>query len=296
MKDFKRMAIFTKVIDHGSMSAAAKLLDMSPSAVSQQIRYLETEYNVTLLHRSTRKLSLTETGKQYYYYCKQLCEAAENAQAFLDSEIKEPSGELRISAPVGLAEFFISNLKNWSDSLPDLTITLHVQDQHIDLIENRIDLAIRVGEMPSSSYIASKISEMHMKLYASPSWIEDTQRIDHPNALINVNWLHLQSNNSKFPIQKNFYNSVTNDNESIEITPKYIVNNISILRKMSEQGFGVCSLSTFEAEQSVQDGKLISILPDWNMGKMNVWAVTPQRNSLSAKVRQAIELIKEKLK
>ncbi|AMW79429.1 LysR family transcriptional regulator [Acinetobacter sp. TGL-Y2] len=295
MKNLKRMAIFTKVIEHGSMSAAARLLEMSPSAISQQIRYLEAENNVTLLHRSTRKLSLTETGKQYYYYCKQLCEVAEKAQALLDSEVKEPFGELRISAPVGLASYFISSFRDWSNHLPNLTISLYVQDQHIDLVENRIDLAIRVGEMPDSSYVASKISEMHMKLYASPSWIKNNQTIKHPNDLMNVNWLHLQSTNIKTPIQKFFLHSDTYKNHSLKIIPKYIVNNINILREMCEQGFGICTLSTFEAEESVYNGKIVPILPDWNIGKMNIWAVTPQRNFLSAKVRQAIELIQKKL-
>ncbi|WP_163124112.1 LysR family transcriptional regulator [Acinetobacter portensis] len=295
MKNLKRMAIFTKVIELGSMSAAAKLLDMSPSAVSQQIRYLEEDNNVTLIHRSTRKLSLSEAGKQYYYYCKQLCDAAENAQAFLDSEIKEPSGELRISAPVGLASYFISSLKDWAQRLPDLTITLLVLDQHIDLIENRIDLAIRVGEMPDSSYIASKISEMHLKLYASPFWIKNHPPINHPKDLANVDILLLESTNLKLPILKYFTHKESQTYYPLEIKPKYIINNISVLREMCEQAFGVCALSTFEAEQAVIDGKLISILPDWDIGMMNVWAVMPQRNSQSAKVTQAITLIKEKL-
>lgn len=296
MDHYKRMVIFTKVVEQGSMSGAARILNMSPSAVSQQIRYLEKISGITLIHRSTRKLSLTEIGQRYYFYCKQVAQAAENAQALLDTEKKEPFGELRISAPVGLSNYFIESLKDWSQALPHLNLNIQVQDQYIDLITERIDLAIRVGEMPSSSFIAHKISEMHMKVYASPAWVEKHGMPTHPNELGDENWLHLQYSTNDTMIQKYFFHESTYTSYYAEIKPKYLTNNTLILHKMCEQGYGVCCLSTFEAEQALLEGKLVKVLDDWNVGTMNIWAVTTQKNTKSAKVTQAIEYIKRKLK
>lgn len=294
MDHYKRMVIFTKVVEQGSMSAAGRLLDMSPSAISQQIRYLENHSGITLLHRSTRKLTLTDVGKRYYYYCQQLCQAADNAQAVLESEIEEPFGELRIAAPVGLATYLVSSLGEWSQEFQHLSINLQVHDDHIDLIEQRVDLAIRIGEMPDSSYVAHKIGTMRMGLYVTPGWIEENGMPSHPTDLKNCEWLHVQFNSAGLR-QLHFFNEYEYLNFTVEMKPKFVINNILLLRKMCEQGYGICTLSEFEVEQSVKEQRLTRILPQWHLGETNIWAVTTHRKAQSAKVIQVIEHIKKQL-
>lgn len=295
MDHYKRMVIFSKVVEQGSMSAAARLLEMSPSAVSQQIRYLERHSGITLLHRSTRKLTLTEVGKRYYFYCQQLSTAAENAQNILESEVEIPFGELRIAAPVGLATYFMNGMGEWAQKFPLMSINIQVHDEYIDLIEQRIDLAIRVGEMPDSSYVAFKISEMQMGLYVAPNWIKEHGLPTHPNELIDYEWLHLNFNNTA-PIKMNFFNGNKHLNISLGRKPKIVINNILILKQMCEQGYGISILSSFEVKDSVHEGKLVRILPNWHMGYVNVWAVIQNRSYNSAKVIQLIEYLKDSLR
>lgn len=295
MDHYKRMVIFSKVVEQGSMSAAARLLRMTPSAVSQQIRYLENQSGITLLHRSTRKLTLTEVGERYYFYCQQLCEVAENAQNILELEKEEPLGELRIAAPIGLATYFLSNLGKWAQNFPFLSLNIQVHDEYIDLVEQRIDLAIRVGNMPDSSYLAYKISEMQMELYASPTWLEKYGLPTHPHELTKTQWLHFSSNKGSIS-QINFFQESNHLSITLEENPKLAVNNIMMLKQMCEEGYGVCIMSKFEVGDSVLKNKLVRILPDWHMGRVNIWAVVQKRSSHSAKVIQAIEHLRNDLK
>ncbi|MET0208790.1 MAG: LysR family transcriptional regulator, partial [Burkholderiaceae bacterium] len=126
MDDLKRMAIFAAVVQHGSMSGAARALGMSPSAVSQQVRLLEQAGGVTLLHRSTRKLALTEAGARYHVQCAAMCAAAEQARAELAASREAPSGELRMSAPVGFARHIAPALGELLCAHPALRLRLLV--------------------------------------------------------------------------------------------------------------------------------------------------------------------------
>lgn len=291
MDHLKRMAIFAKVVEQGSMSAAGRLLTMSPSAVSQQIKYLEKQSGITLLHRSTRKLTLTEVGQRYYFYCQQLCQAAEQADALLDTEIEMPCGELRLALPVGLAHYLLPYLSEWASQFPHLTLNLQIQDQYIDLIDNRIDVAIRVGEMPDSSYIAQRISTLQMGLFASEHWLNKQGMPSHPHAIAADDWLSL-SHNTNPPSHLDLWQANTHHHCRLTIKPKVVIDNIMLLQKICEQGQGICCLSILETQDAVAQKQLIHILPDWQLAPLNIWAVTAQRASQSAKVVQVIEQIK----
>ena len=146
MDDLKRMAVFAAVVQHGSMSGAARALGMSTSAVSQQVRKLESDGGVTLLHRSTRKLALTDAGQRYHAGCAAMCAAAEQARAELAASRDAPSGELRLSATVGFARHVAPALGALLAEHPALRLRLLVDDAPIDLINTRIDLAVRFGK------------------------------------------------------------------------------------------------------------------------------------------------------
>ena len=126
MDDYKRMAVFAAVVQHGSMSAAARALGMSPSAVSQQVRQLERDGGVTLLHRSTRQIALTDTGERYYQQCAAMAQAASQARAELAAARDEPGGELRLSATVGFARHIAPALGHWLARHPALRLHLDV--------------------------------------------------------------------------------------------------------------------------------------------------------------------------
>lgn len=171
MDDLKRMAIFATVVRHGSMSGAARALGMSPSAISQQVRQLEQAGGVTLLHRSTRKLTLTEAGARYHAQCAAMCAAANQARAELAASRDVPSGELRLAAPVGFARHISPALGPLLAAHPSLRLHLLVDDALIDLIEARVDLAVRFGGLPDSSWAARSLGTLHWWLCAAPQWL-----------------------------------------------------------------------------------------------------------------------------
>ena len=154
MEDLKRMAVFAAVVQHGSMSGAARALGMSTSAVSQQVRRLESDGGVTLLHRSTRKLALTEAGERYHAHCAAMAAAAGQARAELAAAREAPSGELRLSATVGFARHIAPALGALLAAHPALRLRLLVDDAPIDLIGARIDLAVRYGRLADSTWAA----------------------------------------------------------------------------------------------------------------------------------------------
>ena len=193
----KQIAVFCQVIDNGTMRAAAKYLNMTPSAISQQLSLLEKELGVILIYRSTRRLSLSEAGERYYQHGKEMLIAAEDANDAI-SEIKNSlDGELRISAPVGLASLPLAQaLKGLILKNPGLQLTILANDYNIDLISERIDIAIRVGEPTQSNFIFHSLGNVTKHIYASPMYIQKTGKPLIPNDLAKHYWLGLIGHNS----------------------------------------------------------------------------------------------------
>lgn len=293
MDNLNKMIIFAKVVELKSMSLAAKNLGMTAAAVSQHIKNLEEQSGIILLHRSTRKIQLSDAGQRYFKFCQEAAYIVENAKKVLEQEKREPAGELRIAMTVGLAEYLGEALLSWSMHFPDLRVNMHVNDQFVDLIESKINLAIRVGEMPDSSYVAKKIGYLEKWLCASPEWIKKNGMPNSLNDLLDKTWISMSNDKE---VKYNFFNKKTKMSSYLTINPKIVLNCLLTSQKFCEMGLGICSLSSLEVKKSIKEGKLIHILSDWNLGTRPIWAVTQSREVKENKVVQAIEIIEEKLK
>ncbi len=196
MDSLKGMAIFATVVDKGSMAAAAQSLGMTPSAVSQQIRKLESRAQVTLLHRTTRRLTLTEAGEAFYRSCAQMLAIAEEAERRLGEWRDAPVGELRLAAPVGFSGTLITQaLKPLLENHRQLRLQLFFQDERIDLVAERIDLAIRVGNLADSSLVARHLGDWSSVLCAAPAYLRQRAPINRPEQLTEVDWISLNTSN-----------------------------------------------------------------------------------------------------
>ena len=193
MDDLKRMAVFAAVVQHGSMTAAARALGMSPSAISQHVRQLEQEHGVTLLHRSTRQITLSDAGQRFYEQCALLTAAAVRARAELAAEHDTPTGELRLSAPAGFTRHLAPALGAWLLRFPALRLRLLLDDAVIDHIQARVDIALRFGSLSDSSRVARKLGHTAFWLCAAPAWVHrhGGQLPQHPQALAQAQWLAL---------------------------------------------------------------------------------------------------------
>ena len=285
MDDLRRMAVFASVVQHGSMSGAGRALGMSPSAVSQQVRLLEREGGVTLLHRSTRKLALTEAGQRVHAQCAALCAAADQARAELAASRDAPSGELRLSAPVGFARHVAPALGELLARHPSLRLRLLVDDAPIDLISARIDLAVRFGRLADSTWAARRLGTLEWWLCASPAWVAAHGVPDTPDALLAHRWLGFAREGNGLPLELRGPDGST---RSLKVELHIASNNQLSIQQMCEAGLGLALQGSLDVQDALRAGRLVRLLPQWSMGPLDIWAVTPQRDAQPAKVRQAI--------
>lgn len=302
MDDFKPLAVFAETVDAGSMSAAARRLGMSPSAVSQTIRALEAQNGVVLLHRSTRKLALTDAGERYYPHCRRLLDAARAAGESLERTRAEPTGELRVAAPVGFANHIPPALAPLLADAPHLRLRLLLDDAMIDLIEARIDLAVRVGRLDDSQWIARRLCELRTILCASPEYLARYGTPDSPLALQAHQWVGSERGqqaprrrahgagraaSSPAVMMQLELRAADNRRQAIAVEARIASNNQLALQAMCEHGLGIARLVHADVLASLQRGALVQVLPDWLAPSLPVWAVTPRRDGDDAKVRGA---------
>lgn len=288
MDDLRRMAIFAAVVQHRSLSAAARALGTSTSAISQQLRRLEREGGVTLLHRTTRRLSLTEAGERFHADCAAMVAAAQQARAQLAMSRDAPVGELRLAAPVGFARHVAPALGALLAAHPSLTLRLLVDDARIDLVRSRIDLAIRFGGLPDSSWVARRLGAMTVWLMAAPSYLARHGLPQQPEDLLQHQWLGFAGDGRAPPLRLLQPDGTA---QVLRLPPRISSNNQLSLQQMCVAGLGVARLSQVDADDDVRAGRLQRVLAPWVADPLPVWAVTPQRDAQPAKVRHATDAL-----
>lgn len=285
MDDLKRMAVFAAVVQHGSMSAAARSLAMSTSAISQQVRLLEQGSGVTLLHRSTRKLSVTDAGARFAEHCSAMVAAARLAKQQLVLAHDAPTGELRMSAPVGFARHVGPALAPLLAGHPALKLRLLVDDALIDLIDARIDLALRAGKLPDSNWVAQRLCAFDWVLCASPDYLRRSGVPAVPADLLQHEWLVGSRDGSALQFE---LHGPGDERETLRVEARITSNNQLSLEQMCEAGLGLGLMTHPDVHSALLAGRLQRVLPAWQIDAGPVWAVTPQRANQPAKVRHAI--------
>jgi len=306
MDDLKPLAVFAETVAAGSMSAAARRLGMSPSAVSQTIRALEQSGGVTLLHRSTRKLALTEAGERYYPHCRRLLEAARAAAESLAQARDAPTGELRVAAPVGFANHIAPALAPLLAEAPQLRLRLLVDDAMIDLIDARIDVAIRIGRLADSNWVARRLCDFEMILCASSAYLERRGVPATPQELPQHQWLAFGREGAEpadgfagtpraaagRPATMPVETSRGEERRVVHVEARIVSNNQVSLQQMCEHGLGIARLGHADVLPRLRAGALVRLLPQWRFAAMPVSAMTPRRDGEAAKVRGAVEYLK----
>ncbi|MDT9001735.1 LysR family transcriptional regulator [Paucibacter sp. APW11] len=290
LDQLKRMAVLATVVDCGSFVAAARQLKTTTSAVSQQVRALERDMGVTLLHRSTRKLSLTPAGRRFHEGCAAMLAAAQQAQQQLLQLRDAPEGELRIAAPVGFARHLGPALAALMQAHPALSLHLEVEDGFTDLVDKRIDLAVRFGRLPDSSWVAQRIAEKAMALFAAPAYLA---RRGVPAELADLHqhdWLALRPGTDHvhlLPLQ------LAGEQHLLRVSPRASSNNQLSLQQLCEAGLGLAMLSPDDVRDAQQAGRLLALLPGLQLPALPIHVLTPQRDAQPAKVRHAIAALRQ---
>jgi len=292
---YRSMEAFAITVECGSMSAASKQLNLSTSAISQQIQKLEQQYGMALLHRNTRKIALTEAGQIFYQGCKEALETLDNTHQQLSDLRRTSSGDLRIASPAGISccGMLGAPLKNLIETNPALNVQLIVRDEPVDLVSERIDLAlvVRVGALPDSRLIARKLVDWQQVLVATPEYLHaqgfnPAEPINEPEALQRLNYLC-----HEILLSETYLISRDNAEVKLSLTPRLVVNNMQTLIGLVKDGVGMARLPRPEIHEALQTGKLVALLPEWKLPPATVYAVTSQRESQPLKVRSALEAL-----
>ncbi|WP_382322693.1 LysR family transcriptional regulator [Hydrogenophaga sp. UC242_53] len=232
----KRMALFAEIVDSGSLSAAARRLGSTPSAVSQQLRLLEEALGLVLLHRSTRRLTLTEAGERYYPACAAMVAQARSADQALERLRDEPEGELRLAAPIGFGELLASALEPLRRH-PRLRLHLLLDDTPIDLIGERVDLALRVGRFTDSSLVARRLGELQRQLCAAPRYLAERGWPRHPGELAGHDWLGLPPRGTA--VDTLSFQGPQGEREEVRVEARLLASQVTALQAMALAGWGL---------------------------------------------------------
>lgn len=284
-EQLKRMALFAEIVDAGSISAAARRVGSTPSALSQQLRLLEQSLGLSLLHRSTRALSLTEAGARYHPACAAMVAQARDAHAALERLRDEPEGELRLAAPIGLGPLLARALEPLRRH-PRLSLHLLLDDTPIDLLAARVDLALRVGALADSSLVARALGAFPRRLCAAPAYLDQRGWPQHPDELARHDWLGLPPRSGSAEVLD--FSGPQGERASHRLEARVWSTQVTALQAMAEAGWGLFVAVAEDARQALAEGRLVPVLPGWSLAPVPVWAITPRRGDLPAKVRHAL--------
>jgi DNA-binding transcriptional LysR family regulator len=293
MDDVQALLVFAEVARLGSMSAAGRQLGMSPSAVSQRVRALEAAHGVTLLHRSTRKLQLTKVGSRVHAHCAALAQAASAAREQMQRSRDMLEGELRLSAPVGFARHVAPALAPLLADHPALKLRLLVDDRLIDLIDARIDLALRAGRMPDSTWVARRLCSFQWALCAAPAYLAARGVPQQPADLLAHEWIGHETGAAGFPVELQREGDAP---ERVRVEPRIVSNNQLTIGQMCAAGLGLALLVRPDAEDDLRAGRIVPLLTGWQLPATPVWGVVPQRDTQPAKVRHAMAALEQALR
>ncbi|WP_394781866.1 LysR family transcriptional regulator [Undibacterium sp.] len=291
MEVLNYMRLFVEVARTRNFRRAAEALDMPNSTLSRNISELEKAIGLRLLHRSTRKVELTEAGEVYFKRCQSIVEEARIAHEALLDVAERPSGTLRVSMPVDLATGYLAPvLAAFAKAYPLIAFDFDLTPRRVDLQTEPFDLAIRIGPAPTapSMLVARQIAVLPRYLYAAPSYLKNAPPLTHPDHLVN-HVLCIGQGGRQADGKKTLYRG----DESVEVTvnTRFAMNSVGLSRSLAKLGVGIAVLDTELAREDVASGQLRRVLPDWNLAPVQVHAITETR-LLPARTRLFIEFIK----
>ena len=293
LDQLRAMGVFACVVEKSSFSGAARELGITTSAVSQQIRSLEQDMDVTLLHRSTRKLSLTEAGQAFFLSCQEMLAAAERGKIRINELRDDLVGDLRIATTPELgALHVIPALSHWMSAHKALSIHFEADHRYIDLIEERIDIAIRMSlKIDDHQLTAVPLARVDQVLVASPSYLNQAPPISRPEDLRHHELLPvtLMQNYQHFSFRHGLSGEVVN----IDMKTRLSTNNVFVAKSLCQQGHGIARILYMEIQKELVNGSLVEVLPDWNMPAYTLHALTSKREQYPMKVHRCIDALKQ---
>jgi DNA-binding transcriptional LysR family regulator len=288
MRNLSDMEVFVRTVRTGSLSAAARTLKVTPAAVSYRLAKLESSLGTRLLHRTTRRLTLTEDGVSYLREAEHMLSEVERFEAAVSRRDEIPQGTLKVTVPSSFGRQHIASaIPRFLKRYPLVRLHLIMSDDMIDIMGEGIDIAIRICELSDSELIARKLAPDRRVVCASPEYLEKHGTPSRPQDLINHNCLVL-------PQQPYWSFNGPQGLERIRVTGNFACNNGEAIREAAISGLGIALKATWDVATAIKTGRLTTILDDYPIASdTSVWAIYPSRRNLPAKVSAFIDFMKE---
>jgi DNA-binding transcriptional LysR family regulator len=288
------MKVFVAALGEGSLAGAGRKLGRSPAAVSRAVAFLEAHVGAELLHRTTRSIKLSEVGERYAAACRRVLTELEEAEIVAGGERAAPRGTLTLSAPVISGEMVLRPvLDAFLDTYPTVSARLMLVDRAVNLIDEGVDIALRIAELADSSMVATRLGEVRRVVVAAPRYLKQNPRIEEPGDLAKhqiITMAHLP-NSWTFPPVKG-----SSLPRTVQVTPRLVTNSIRGAVASAVGGRGVALFFSYQVAEQVRAGELEIVLAGHEPAALPVHVITPQGRLAVPKVRSFIDFAVPRLR
>lgn len=286
----QEMAVFSKVVAAGSLSAAARELGLSPALVSRRLAGLEARLGVRLINRTTRTLNLTVEGSRYYDACTRVLAEVEEADAEASAGGVEPQGALKVALPASFGHQHVAPLvPQFAARHPKVQLALSLSDRSVNVMDEGFDVAVCIADLQDSSLAARKLAPNRRVVCASPAYLAAHGTPHTPEDLASHNCLVTREFAASWE-----YKAPGGRSASVRVQGRYACDNWEVLREWALAGLGIALKSTWDVYRQLRDGSLIALLSGYTFhSDVAIYAVYPHRRFLPAKTRVFIEFLAE---
>lgn len=289
-----RLEYFVGIAEAGTITAAAERMRISKAVVSKQLQLLEEELGATLIVRNSRHLNLTETGQSFYEAARASVAQAEEAFEMVRQGRAEPTGNLRITAPLDMGVTYVSPVvAEFRNAYPAVTVDLTLSDTRLDPVESRFDIAYRVGWLSDSANVARKLADFQQIVVSAPELAEQFGRPDHPDELAAFPFVEHRALPN--PLTWHF-SKATGESTEVQMTPALRADVTPAIKAMVLERAGISILPDFFVKKEIESGTLIRLVPDWMLPSGGIHAVYPPTQFRSAATKQFAELFAARLR
>ena len=289
------MKVFIAALDEGSLGGAGRKLGKSPAAVSRAVAFLENHVGVQLLHRTTRSIKLSEAGERYAAACRRVLGELEEADMRVGGERSAPHGRLILTAPVAAGEEILrSVLDAFINQYPTVSVRLLLLDRPVNLIDEGIDVALRIAHLPDSTHVAIRLGEVRRVVAASPRYLSTHPRISEPADLAKhqiIAMTHFGLESWSFPPVKG-----SSRPRSVSFIPRLVVNSVRGAAASASEGYGLTRLFSYHIAEQLRGGTLKIILEDDEHAPLPVHLISPHGRLSVPKVRAFVDFAVPRLK
>lgn len=288
MDRIETMQAFVTVADHKGFAPAARKLGLSASAVTRMVAALEERVGARLLQRTTRSVMLTDAGERFLERARRILADVEEAEGAVQAERTQPTGRLVVSAPLGFGRRHVTPLMStYLKRYPDVAGDLRLSDRMVNLVEEGVDIAVRIGHLPDSSLVARAVGDMRRMVVASPDYLAAHGEPHHPSEIAAHRTVHFGAL-SAAPDWR-----FVEDGREVRVAcaPRFTTNSADAAIYHAEQGGGLTRVLAYQAAEGLASGRLKAVLVDYEIAPLPIHLVYPTSRLLSAKVRAFVDLV-----